>query len=91
MQQSISITISGKVQGVFFRQSTKEKAIELDIVGSVENLEIGDVFIIATGTKDKIEQLIAWCNRGPSKAKVTIVKTAELPLQVFGKFSILRK
>lgn len=90
MQKTVSIIISGKVQGVFYRQSTKELAIVLGIKGEVRNMPDETVNIIATGSSDKIEQLIQWCKQGPPKAKVTNVTIEELPLRTFDKFSIVR-
>lgn len=90
MLVTYSIIVSGKVQGVFYRQSTREKATTIGITGSVENLSNGEVKIIATGTKEQIETLIQWCRQGPPKAIVTSIEITELPLQSFGQFSIIR-
>jgi acylphosphatase len=90
MVQTISITVSGKVQGVYYRQSAKEKAQELDITGSVQNLANGDVYLIATGTPDQLKQLVEWCRRGPSRARVSEVKVAETAAQEFTGFRITR-
>jgi acylphosphatase len=88
--QTVSIIISGKVQGVFFRQSTKEKAISLGITGIVKNLPDGNVYIIASGTAAQLKTLIDWCRQGPARAKVTSIKTQEIALQEFNNFSIER-
>ena len=88
MEQTISITISGKVQGVYFRQSTKEKANELSLTGKVENLKNSDVHIIASGRKEQLDKLIAWCYKGPRRAAVNKVEVKELPPQVFEQFTI---
>lgn len=88
--QTVSIIISGKVQGVFFRQSTKEKAISLGITGIVKNLPDGNVYIIASGTAAQLKTLIDWCRQGPARAKVTGIKTQEIALQEFNNFSIER-
>jgi len=90
MQQTISITVSGKVQGVFYRQSTNEKANGLGITGTVENLKNGDVYIIASGQREKLDKLIAWCYKGPRRAAVSKVEVKELPLQLFEQFTIER-
>lgn len=90
MLVTYSIIISGKVQGVFYRQSTKEKAITIGITGTVENLPGGQVKIIATGTKEQMESLLDWCKQGPPKAVVTSVEISELSLQSFDRFSIIR-
>lgn len=90
MLVTYSIIVSGKVQGVFYRQSTREKATTIGITGTVENLSNGEVKIIATGTKEQLETLILWCRQGPPKAIVTTVEITELPLQSFSEFSIKR-
>lgn len=90
MQQTISITVSGKVQGVYFRQHTKEIAHDLGINGQVKNLRDGTVYIIATGTKEQLDKLIDWCKKGPPRAMVTGVQINELPLKHFEHFSIVR-
>jgi acylphosphatase len=90
MLQTISITVSGFVQGVFYRQSTKEKALELGISGIVKNLPDGNVHIVATGTSDQLDQLVQWCKQGPPRAKVTAVNVEEEAPQVFMGFVIQR-
>jgi len=78
------------VQGVFFRQSTQEKANQLGIKGTVKNCEDDSVEIIATGTKEQLDKLVEWCSEGPPKANVINVTTQELSLQQFYNFSIIR-
>lgn len=90
MQKTISIIVSGKVQGVYYRQGTKEKAVELGITGHVKNLRDGTVHIIATGTAEQLLLLTEWCKIGPSKAIVKSVQTTELPRQEFESFAIVR-
>ena len=88
--QTLKIKIEGQVQGVFFRQSTQEKVRELGIKGTVQNCEDDSVEIIATGTKEQLDKLVAWCWEGPPKAKVINVTAQELSLQQFYNFSIIR-
>ena len=90
MLKTVSILVTGKVQGVFFRQSTRELALALNIKGKVRNMPDDTVQIIATGTPEQIEQLIKWCWSGPPKAKVENVVIKELQLQTFDKFTIAR-
>lgn len=87
---TIGIRVSGKVQGVFFRQATKEKANELGICGRVRNEENGDVFILASGKAHQLDQLVDWCRKGPPRARVTGVERVELPLQEFQDFAVDR-
>ena len=90
MLQTISITISGNVQGVFFRQSTREKAKELGITGWVKNMPDRTVHILASGTKEHLEELVSWCRQGPPKASVHAVEVKERSLQQFDAFTIER-
>ena len=90
MLQSISITVKGKVQGVFYRQTTKETASRLGITGEVKNLDNGDVHIIATGTAEQLEAFTAWCKKGPERAVVTNVMVEKIPLQSFDRFKVVR-
>lgn len=70
------ITVSGLVQGVFFRGNTVEQAVSLNLTGWVRNLENGDVEIVAEGEKEKIDKLIGWCHAGPSMARIDSVTVA---------------
>ena len=90
MLQTISITVKGKVQGVFFRQRSKEKALMLGITGKVMNLQNGDVEIIATGTDEQLNKFTEWCMQGPPKAQVDSIKIKDLPIQLFDHFTIER-
>ena len=64
-RHTLRIIVKGKVQGVFFRQTAKEKAGEFEVGGSIKNTPEGDVHIIATGTKEHLQEFINWCRRGP--------------------------
>ncbi len=90
MQQTIQIIVSGKVQGVFFRQSTKDFALKLGINGYVKNMANGDVYIKATAAKELLDQLIGQCKTGPDKATVHSIKITEIPLEEFSTFKIDR-
>lgn len=88
--KSVSITVKGVVQGVYYRQSSRQKATSLGIGGEVKNLEDGDVHIIATGSEAQLEEFISWCHEGPRSAIVTGVIVKEIPLQSFSSFRIAR-
>ncbi len=88
--QTVLIIVSGKVQGVWYRQSTKEKALEHSITGEVSNQPDGTVKIIATGSKEQLSLFTDWCKQGPPKANVTNLNVKELPLQSFKSFTIKR-
>ncbi len=90
MLQTISLVIKGKVQGVYYRQTTQEKATMLGITGTVRNLPDRNVKVIATGTREKLDVLIDWCRQGPSRAEVSSIDISDEPLQEFKDFSIVR-
>lgn len=86
----LSIQVFGKVQGVFFRASTKSKAEELNIKGLVWNNESGGVSIEAEGEGENLERFVEWCKKGPRLAHVDYCEVKETTLQHFKDFSILR-
>lgn len=85
-----NLYISGKVQGVFYRKSTKEKADELGITGYVMNMPDGSVYAEAEGEESDISKFIAWCHIGPAAAKVTEIKVENAELADFPDFRIWR-
>ena len=66
----VHIFVSGRVQGVFFRENTRKRAKKLGITGWVRNLPDGRVEAVFEGDKDKVEELISWAKKGPMFAKV---------------------
>lgn len=85
----VKITVSGKVQGVFFRKSTQEEAYRLRIAGFVQNESNGNVYIEAEGEEEDLNEFIAWCKKGPKKAVVEDVKIKEGRFQDFEDFEII--
>jgi len=67
------VIVHGLVQGVWFRQSTKDEATRIGITGWVRNLPDGTVEAVFEGEKKKVEEIVGWCHRGPSGAEVTKV------------------
>lgn len=67
------VVIQGLVQGVYFRASTREEAVRLGVGGWVRNREDGSVEALFEGEKKKVEEIVAWCCRGPSGAHVAKV------------------
>lgn len=65
------LDISGQVQGVWFRASTKAQADKLGLSGWVRNRRTGGVEVIAEGDESALESLIDWCRTGPRGARVT--------------------
>jgi acylphosphatase len=70
------IFVSGLVQGVFFRQKTKQMAESREVGGWVRNLDDGRVEAVFEGEETDVQALVDFCRRGPSGAKVSDVKVA---------------
>ena len=70
------IKITGRVQGVFFRANTRDKALELGLSGYAQNLPDGSVAVVAQGPRESLEDLIAWCHEGSTASKVEKVQVS---------------
>jgi acylphosphatase len=66
--------VSGKVQGVFFRASTREQALALGVSGYANNLPDGRVEVFAQGTDSALDALEHWLHQGPPAARVDQVE-----------------
>ena len=64
------LLISGRVQGVFYRASAQQEAMRLGLMGEIRNLPDGRVEAAVEGPKERIEEFIEWCKRGPPAAEV---------------------
>jgi acylphosphatase len=73
--QRAHVKISGEVQGVFFRDSTRQKAEELGLAGWVKNVPDGQVEALFEGPSEKVREMIRWCEEGPQRASVETVDT----------------
>lgn len=82
--------VSGRVQGVFFRQATAERAERLDLHGWVRNLDDGRVELLFEGEEPAVRELAAWLEQGPPQAKVTGVALEERALQGIAGFIVRR-
>lgn len=80
--------VSGKVQGVFFRASTCQKASELGIKGWVRNLNDGSVEVFACGTPEKLDEFIQWLWVGPSQSEVKDVSILQSEVETYDDFTI---
>lgn len=90
MTQHITIIVSGKVQGVFYRVAAKEKADELGVKGFVRNEQNGSVFIEAEADEDVLYKFVKWCNGGPPRAQVQHVEVISREVTGFAGFAIQR-
>ncbi len=83
------VIVQGLVQGVWFRASTREQALRIGVTGWVRNMPDGSVEAVFEGEKKKVEEIVAWCHRGPSGARVSAVDITWGPSRgEFGHFDI---
>ena len=83
------IVIEGMVQGVFFRAGTREESYKLGLTGWVKNCPDGRVEAVFEGDRDKIDQILEWCKKGPPGAAVRNVETVwEQATGEYDSFSI---
>jgi acylphosphatase len=74
--QRAHVMVSGQVQGVFFRDSTRQKAQELGLAGWVQNTPDGRVEALFEGPSDRVKEMVRWCEEGPQQASVENVDTS---------------
>lgn len=75
--KSVRFLVGGKVQGVFFRAGTYERAQALKLRGFARNLPDGRVEVLAIGEDDAVEELAQWLHYGPSQARVDELERIE--------------
>lgn len=88
MNVSYIAHVSGKVQGVYFRVSSQQKAIDFGLSGYARNLADGDVEVFLSGEEENVEKMLAWLKDGPSRAEVTGVQQKQVEWQEHSFFSI---
>ena len=88
--EHLDIIVSGKVQGVWFRQSSLDKAFEFGINGYTMNLPNGDVYIEVEGDTNILDEFVEWCRVGPEHAKVDDVILTKSKHKGFKSFQIVR-
>jgi acylphosphatase len=91
MSVSVQLRVTGKVQGVYYRQSTQRKAEALGLKGYVQNEQDGSVFVHVEGQQAQVDELIAWCKRGPDAAAVAAVAVQPAEYAGYTSFDIRRR
>jgi acylphosphatase len=75
------VIVSGRVQGVFYRDTCQRVARELGVRGTVRNCSDGTVEVVAEGKRDAVDQFLVWCRSGPPHAVVSRISiTDEAPV-----------
>ena len=80
----MEIVVTGLVQGVFYRATTRQEALQLGLTGRVRNMMVGSVHVLAEGEEEALRELVKWCRQGPSGAVVQRVDVEWL--QYTGRF-----
>ena len=91
MTKHIDIKVTGKVQGVFFRASTKAVADQMGIRGFVKNEKDGSVYIEAEAEPFILDAFIDWCKEGPEKSVVENVVLSDGATKDFRNFEVVKK
>lgn len=73
----VRLIIEGRVQGVWFRDSTRRQAIGLGVCGWAKNRLDGSVEVLAEGPAERVKKLVTWCHKGPPAAGVTQVRETQ--------------
>lgn len=79
--------VTGRVQGVFFRASTRERALQLGVAGYAKNRPDGSVEVIVSGSREALDELDGWLHHGPPAARVEAVRREALPEQALHGFT----
>jgi acylphosphatase len=90
MVKHLNIRVYGRVQGVFYRATAMEKAIQIGIKGFARNEKDESVYIEAEGEEDNLKQFILWCRIGPPRASVDRVTTEPASMKNYSNFVIQR-
>mgnify|MGYP005992291317 FL=1 len=88
MKVSYIAHVSGKVQGVYFRVSSQQKAIDYGLSGYAKNLADGDVEVFLSGKQENVDKMLAWLKHGPEQAEVTGMQQKKVDWQEHSFFSI---
>ncbi|MDQ4053682.1 MAG: acylphosphatase [Actinomycetota bacterium] len=72
--EALRLVVRGRVQGVFFRDSCRQKASALGVRGWVRNREDGAVEAVVAGPPDALEEMVRWAQQGPPRASVETVE-----------------
>ena len=79
--QHYKITVTGKVQGVWFRDTARREATRLGLAGFARNEPDGSVYIEVEGPEQALQQFLAWCHEGPQEARVeSVAHSAHEPI-----------
>ncbi len=85
----VRVVVTGRVQGVFFRDSCRDHARSVGVGGWVRNRSDGTVEAEFEGPPDAVDRLVTWCSNGPPRARVDAVAVQSVPALGDQRFRIL--
>jgi acylphosphatase len=88
--ETLHLLISGKVQGVFFRDSARKIAQKLNVTGWIKNRDDEKVEAVISGNEKAVNDFINWAKSGPEKAEVDDIIVSKQPSSFFKNFEIRR-
>ncbi len=88
MTQAVDVTVTGLVQGVFFRAETQHEAHRRGVAGWVRNEPDGSVAAHFEGDPDAVEAMVAWCREGPRRARVDAVDVRDAKVTGSRRFDV---
>ncbi len=71
------VSVAGRVQGVWFRESCRDRALAAGVAGWVRNLDDGRVEVVVEGPPAAVDEVVAWCRQGPLRARVDHVEVVD--------------
>ena len=86
--RSVDVRVTGRVQGVFFRVSTRNRAVELGVAGTVRNELDGSVSISAEAEPPVLERFLEWVGNGPPNARVDALDVRDRDPRGFSGFEV---
>ena len=88
--KAFKATVSGKVQGVWFRDSTRQEAIKLKVTGWVKNIPGGTVYLEAEGEENNLKSLERWLHTGSPHSRVDRVDLQWIvPTKTYSTFNVI--
>jgi acylphosphatase len=88
MSRSVDVTVTGRVQGVFFRASAIDEARRLGVAGWVRNEPDGSIAAHLEGPTEAVDEMVAWCRTGPPHARVARVTETDAPASGATDFTV---
>ena len=87
-ESAVRVAVRGRVQGVFFREATRERALGLGVMGWVRNADDGTVLVHAEGSAARVKELVTFLREGPPAAEVDAVEVDSVKVEGHEQFAV---